>query len=119
MCLEATCLSVTHQRQYPSPTPESPSKPRRRPTLKVDEDEEVIVLQVVAPPQVKVFDEVAPSPGGAAVAAARWVQGAHLGRMVPPQLPVHRWGAEKMLAYVGVMGSWVRVHGEGQGGERG
>lgn len=31
-------------------------------TLKVDEDDEVVILEVIAPPKVKVFDKVPPSP---------------------------------------------------------
>lgn len=31
-------------------------------TLKVDEDDEVIVLEVITPPEVKVLDEVPPAP---------------------------------------------------------
>lgn len=31
-------------------------------TLKVNKDDEVIILEVIAPPEVKVFDEVPPPP---------------------------------------------------------
>lgn len=52
-------------------------------TLKVDEDNEVVILEVVAPPQVKVLDEVPPTPRCASVAVTGVVKPAHLGGIVP------------------------------------
>lgn len=58
------------------------------PTLKINEDDEVIILEVVAPPEVKVLDKVPPAQRFASVAITGVVIRAHFGGMVPVELSI-------------------------------
>lgn len=63
------------------------NKEHRPLTLKVDKDDEVVVLKVVATSQVKVFDEVPPAQPRPSVAITGQIVRPHFGWIVPKQLP--------------------------------
>lgn len=65
-----------------------PKKEHRPLTLKVDKDDEVIILKVVTTSQVKVFDEVPPAPRHTSVAVTGRIVRPHFGRIVPHQLSI-------------------------------
>lgn len=65
-----------------------PNKERRPLTLKVDKDDEVVILKVVTTSQIKVFDEVPPAQPRTSVATTGGIVCPHFGRIVPQQLSI-------------------------------
>lgn len=63
-------------------------------TLKVNKDDEVIVLEVITPPEVKVLHKVPPAPRWTSVAITGSVIRPHLGGIVPEQLSIRCWRTE-------------------------
>lgn len=66
----------------------SPTKERRPLTVKVDKDDEVVILEVVTTSQIKVFDEVPPAPRHTSVAITGRIVRPHFGWIVPQQLSI-------------------------------
>lgn len=60
----------------------------RSQTFKVNKDDEVIVLEVITSPEVKVFHKVPPAPRSTSVAFTGGVICPHLGGVIPKQLSI-------------------------------
>lgn len=64
-------------------------------TLKVDEDDEVIILQVITPLEIKMFDKVPPAPWGPSVAVTGRIICPNLRGIVPNQLAIWCYWRQK------------------------
>lgn len=64
-------------------------------TIKINKDDEIVILEVIAPPEVKVLDKVPPAPWFASVAITGCVVLSHLGRIVPEELSVWRYNKKQ------------------------
>lgn len=57
-------------------------------TLKVNKDDEIVILKIVTTPKIKVFDEVPPALGHTSVAVTGRIIGPNFGWIVKQQLSI-------------------------------